>query len=64
MILMELIVLTSQSFIIKKGWFCKKEDDGGGVLYTAMGSIHSWQATRGRVEVNGGTNVARLKLGD
>jgi hypothetical protein len=30
MILMELMVLTSQSFIIKEGWFYKKEDDGGG----------------------------------
>jgi hypothetical protein len=30
----------------------------------AMGSIHSWQATRGRVEVNGGTNIAGLKSGD
>jgi hypothetical protein len=30
MILMELIVLTSQSFIIKEGWFYKKEDDRGG----------------------------------
>jgi hypothetical protein len=30
MILMELMVLTPQSFIIKEGWFCKKEDDGGG----------------------------------
>ena len=29
-ILMELMVLTSQSFVIKEGWFCKKEDDGGG----------------------------------
>jgi hypothetical protein len=29
-ILMELMVLTSQSFIIKEGWFYKKEDDGGG----------------------------------
>jgi hypothetical protein len=27
---MELMVLTSQSFIIKEGWFYKKEDDGGG----------------------------------
>jgi hypothetical protein len=30
MILIELMVLTSQSFIIKEGWFCKKEDDGEG----------------------------------
>jgi hypothetical protein len=30
MILIELIVLMSQSFIIKEGWFYKKEDDGGG----------------------------------
>jgi len=30
MILMELMVLTSQSFIIKEEWFYKKEDDGGG----------------------------------
>jgi len=28
-----------------------------------MGSIHSWQATQGRVEVNGGINVAGLKSG-
>ena len=45
MILIELMVLTSQSFIIKEEWFCKKEDNRGGVLYTAMGSIYSWQAT-------------------
>jgi hypothetical protein len=30
----------------------------------AMSSIHSWQATRGQVEVNRGTNIAGLKLGD
>jgi hypothetical protein len=30
MILMKLMVLTSQSFIIKEGWFYKKEDDRGG----------------------------------
>jgi hypothetical protein len=30
MILIELMVLISQSFIIKKGWFYKKEDDRGG----------------------------------
>jgi hypothetical protein len=30
MILIELMVLTSQSFVIKEGWFCKKEDDRGG----------------------------------
>jgi hypothetical protein len=30
MILMKLMVLTSQSFVIKKEWFCKKEDDEGG----------------------------------
>jgi hypothetical protein len=29
----------------------------------AIGSIHSWQATRGRVEVNRGTNIAGLKSG-
>jgi hypothetical protein len=30
MILIELIVLTSQSFIIKEGWFYKKENNRGG----------------------------------
>jgi hypothetical protein len=30
MVLMVLSILTPQSFIIKEGWFCKKEDDGGG----------------------------------
>jgi hypothetical protein len=30
----------------------------------AIGSIYSWQATRGRVEVNRETNVVGLKLGD
>jgi hypothetical protein len=29
-ILMELMVLTSQSFIIKEGWFYKKKDNRGG----------------------------------
>jgi hypothetical protein len=29
-ILIKLMVLTSQSFIIKEGWFYKKEDNGGG----------------------------------
>jgi hypothetical protein len=27
-----------------------------------MGSIHSWPATQGRVEVNEGTNITGLKL--
>jgi hypothetical protein len=30
MILMELMVLMSQSFIIKEGWFYKKKDNRGG----------------------------------
>jgi hypothetical protein len=30
MILMELMVLTSQSFVIKEGWFYKNKDDRGG----------------------------------